>query len=92
MTTLYYSLVYSIVSQSIIIYGNTFNCHLQPLKIILNKIVRIIFRIKYDENRKPLTGTNSMFYHNKILKFDDIRIFYWSNLSKGQGIMTTTFF
>lgn len=76
MTTLYYSLVYSIVSQSIIIYGNTFSCHLQPLKIILNKIVRIIFRIKYDDNHIPLTRTNTMYYQNKLLKFDDIRNFY----------------
>lgn len=76
LKTLYYSLVYSIIAPSIIIYGNTFNTHTNPIKILINKIVRLILNVKYDANRVPLLSTNASYLKLGFLKFDDIRDFF----------------
>ena len=69
---IYYSLAYSIFTQSIIFYGKTFNIHLNQIKILMNNILRTILNIKRDENFNFSMPTNTMYYKLKILKFDDV--------------------
>lgn len=69
---IYYSLAYSVFIQSIIIYGKSFNVNLQPLRILINKILRTILNVKRDENFIPLMSVNKMYIKLKLLKFDDV--------------------
>ena len=68
---IYYSLVYSSVIQNIIIWGGVAQIHAQRINIILNKILRIILNVRF-ENYRPLMPTNEMYKQLEILKFEDI--------------------
>jgi len=46
LLTLYYSLAYSVFTQAIIIYGATHLNLLNPIKILINKMLRIILKVK----------------------------------------------
>lgn len=72
LLSVFYALGYSVLVQGIIFYGKTFNTHLQPLKILLNNILRTILRVKRDHNFIPSMNTNQMYLTLKIMKFDDI--------------------
>ena len=70
--TLYYSLVYPIIIQNIIIWGGVPEANLRNIKIAMNKILRYILRVEYDDNGVPLMATSEMYKTLKLLKFDDI--------------------
>lgn len=72
LVSIFYSLGYSILIQSIIIYGRTFTTILNPLRILLNNICRVILNVKRDYRNIPLLSTNEMYYKLNFLKFDDI--------------------
>ena len=76
LKTLYYALVYSIVTQSIIVYGNTYETNINPIRILLNKILRTILNVKCDANRVPLLSTTSMYFNLRLLKFNDARNYF----------------
>ena len=72
LITLYHSLVVPTISQNLIVWGNIANIHLDQISVKLNKILRIILRIKLDNNRIPLMATNEMYKQLNLLKFSDI--------------------
>ena len=65
---LYYSLVYPYLYYGNIIWGSTYQTNLYRLKILQNRIIRIITNLKYDAHTAPL------FYKYNILKLDQINI------------------
>ena len=72
LITLYYSLVYPIIIQNIIIWGGIPEANLRNIKTTLNKILRNILRVEYDENNIPLISTSEMYKTLKFLKFEDV--------------------
>ena len=40
LITIYYSLIYSVMTQSIIIYGNSYQTHIHPIETAINKMLR----------------------------------------------------
>ena len=72
LLTIYHSLVYSQVSQNIIIWGGVAEVNIKNIKIYLNKILRSILGVKYDENNIPLVSINEMYKSLNLLKFEDI--------------------
>lgn len=71
LLTIYQSLAYSTITQSIIIYGKAAPVHTNPIQVLLNKILRIVLRIR-TVNYIPTVNTNTMFYSVGFLKFSDI--------------------
>ena len=57
---------------NVIIWGSTFQVHLEPLIVQQKRIIRIIARAGFLEH------TNSLFHRLKLLKFDDIYKYFVS--------------
>ena len=72
LMTLYHSLVYPTILQNIILWGGIAACHINRIKIIINKILRCIIGVKFDQNRMPLMPTAQMYKSLKVLNFDDV--------------------
>ena len=72
LMTIYHSLIYPIITQNIIIWGGIAECNIAKIKCTMNKILRIILKVKYDQNNVPLMATNDMYRELKLLQFDDI--------------------
>ena len=66
LISLYYTLVYPYLNYCTLAWGNTFTSHLEPIRIIQKKIVRIITFQPYSCHTSPL------FHDLNFLKFDDI--------------------
>ena len=79
---LYYAIIYSFLTYSVLAWGNTYITNLKPLIILQKKAVRII---TFSDYRKH---TSSLFKALKLLKFSDIVKFYTGTFmlqySKGQ--------
>ena len=71
LVLMYNSLAYSLFIQSIIVYGKSFNSLLQPLRTILNSILRIILNVKKDFNGRFYMTNNRLYRELNLLKFDD---------------------
>ena len=83
LCTIYFTLCYSILIQSFIIWGKNHDFRIKPIKTILNNILRIILNVKRNNSNIPLMHTNEMFLKLKFLKYDDILdYFYMSFLNK----------
>jgi hypothetical protein len=63
---LYYNFVYPYILYCNIVWGGTYDAHLQPLILLQKRIVRLISDETY------LAHTNPLFNQNKILKLADI--------------------
>ena len=72
LLTLYHSLVYSALTQSIIIWGHVSKIHRDAIQTIMNKILRIILKVKYNDIHIPLMSTNTMYKKLRLLKFNDV--------------------
>ena len=72
LMTIYNSLVLSTINHNIMIWGGAAPTNIKPLQITLNKILRIILNVKYNENYLPIIITNEMFKCLKLLKFHDL--------------------
>ena len=72
---IYKSLVLSIVNQNIIIWGYTSKTRLNNISICLNKILRFILNVGYDENHIPNMRVDAMYRELCLLKFKDIAEF-----------------
>ena len=72
LRTLYYSLTYPALTYHVVIWGGISPSHTVNIKIIMNKILRIILRVRYDDNHIPLVRTNTMYRDLKIFQFNDI--------------------
>ena len=71
MVTIYYSLAYSHVVQPVIIWGGSSNTKINKVRVALNKILRVILRVKTDNFHLPLLGSNEMYVMLELLMFDD---------------------
>ena len=58
MVAIYYSLAYSHVVQSIIIWGGALNTKINKMRVALNKILRVILCVKTDNFHVPLLSSN----------------------------------
>ena len=66
----YYAFVYSHLSYSVLIWGNTSNVHLRPLITQHKRIIRLI------TNSRPRDHTSPLFHRLNILKFHDVFKFH----------------
>ena len=69
---LYHSLVYPIIIQDIIIWGGINETKRSRISVLMNKILRLIMGVKYDENHIPLTRTDTMYKYFNVLKLNDV--------------------
>ena len=72
LVTIYYSLVYPVISQNIVIWGGITEANIRNIRIALNKILRSILNVEHDENNRPLMPTNDMYKTLNFLKFEDV--------------------
>ena len=72
LMTIYHSLVYPVLTQSIIIWGGVPMVHQRNIEILINKILRHILNVGYDANNVPLVSTGAMYKSLKLLKFPDV--------------------
>ena len=66
LMSLYFSLVHSYLSYGTCVWGNANEIHLNKIRVLQKKVVRIIGNVEYNDHSSPL------FKELKILKFDDI--------------------
>ena len=69
MKNIYFSFVHSYLMYCNVIWGGTFNCHLQPLFRLQKRCIRIVNKVGYLEHTMPL------FSSNEILQLGDIHRF-----------------
>ena len=69
---IYNTLIYTLIIQNIILWGGSPSVHINKIQIIMNKILRTIFHIRFDENHIPLVSTNEMYKSNKLMQFQEI--------------------
>ena len=79
LMTIYYSLVYPVVSQNVVIWGGVPVANVRNIKITLNKILRSILKVEHDENNIPLMPTNEMYKSLNLLKYEDIYKYFLLN-------------
>ena len=72
LLSVYYSLVYPVIIQNVIIWGGVPVANLRNINVTINKILRYILKVEYDDNNVPLMPTNNMYKTLKLLKFEDI--------------------
>ena len=72
LLTLYNSLVLSTVNYNILIWGGAARTNADRIQITLNKILRIILNVKFNEHYVPSISTNDMFKSLGLLKFRDL--------------------
>ena len=68
----YFGFIFPYLSQNIIIWGKTYDCHLEPLIVLQKRMIRLITDSEYLEH------TNPLFYQLKLLKFNDIYKYFAS--------------
>ena len=61
LMTLYYSLVYSHINQSIDILGGPFEDNIKHVLVVVNKILRIICHVKQDDRNISEIGTHELY-------------------------------
>ena len=76
LKTIYFSLVYPHLISSIIVWGGASLNKLKPIITCQNSILRIILRVKYDINRRPLMSNNNLYLTLRLLKFQDVYHFF----------------
>ena len=69
------TLVVPAITYNIYIWGNTFDVHLNPIKVKLNNILRIISNVRY-YNGIPDIPLSRMYVDLNILKFNDLYKLY----------------
>ena len=72
---LYYALIYPYIMYCILVWGKTYDSHLNRLILLQKKIVRIITNSAYDAHTLPL------FYQTKILKIKDVYKYFLGQYS-----------
>ena len=54
--TLYYSLVYSHINQSVVIWGGASEKNIKHVRVVVNKILLIILHVKQNDHNVPEIG------------------------------------
>ena len=76
LVNLYYSLVYPTLTQNIIIWGDMTRQNYRNVYVKINKILRIVLNVKYNDNHVPLLNTNLMYKQLNFLKLKDVYRFF----------------
>ena len=71
LKNIYYSLVYSTFTYSLIILGGTYNTYTNRIKVNINNILRLMLRIPRNENNVPLVGVAEMYNTLNLFNFDE---------------------
>ena len=71
MKNMYYSLVYSTLTYSLIIWGGTYNTYTNRIQVNMNNILRLILRIPRNENNVPLMGVTEMYKILNLFNFNE---------------------
>ena len=66
LKNIYYSIVHQYILYCLPIFGATYDCHLEPLRIAQKRSIRII------NNADFYAHTDPLFFSNRILKVDDL--------------------
>ena len=69
---IYYSLVYPVLIQNVIVWGGLNEFHSNRIGVAQNKILRIILKVKTDEYHIPQVSVNDMYRQLGFLKFKDV--------------------
>ena len=69
---IYYSIIYPHIIYVIIVWGGTYGTHLNKLEVSLNKVVRLILGVGYDDNHIPLLSTAATYSQLGVLRLGDI--------------------
>ena len=80
LISIYYSLVYSYLIQSIIFWGASPQIKVNNIKVTINNILRIILNVKRNEFNIPLMSNAEMYLELKFLKFDDVYKYFLCKL------------
>ena len=59
--TLYYSLVYSHLNQSIVVWGGASENNIKHVRVVVKKIHRIILHVKQYDHNIPEIGTHELY-------------------------------
>ena len=70
--TLYYSIAYSQLIQSIVIWGGATDDRINPIKVKMNNILRTILNVKRDLNNIPMMHVIDMYECLEILQYHDV--------------------
>ena len=81
LMSLYFSLVHSYLNYGTCVWGNANEIHLNKIRIIQKKVVRIIANAEYNAHSSPL------FKELNILKFDDILKMQFSTKPRAYTVM-----
>ena len=76
LLVIYNSLIYPLILQNIIIWGGISEIHKNRIQVAMNKILRNILKVKFNENHVPLMSVNEMFKKLQFLKFKDIHEYF----------------
>ena len=76
LLTIFYSLVYPVLIDNVIIWGGISKTNIKSIEVKLNNILRNILNIGRDENNIPMESTNNMYKALRMLKFNDIYHFH----------------
>ena len=79
LRTIFYSLTYSHIIQSVIIWGEVSNSNLQSIIVKINKILRNVVKVSFNSDRKLMVPTSMVYKRLLVPKFKDI---YELNLLK----------
>ena len=80
MLALYYSLVYPYIIYCILIWGNTYQTHLNKIILLQKRIIRIVNNASY------LAHTSILFHQMRVLKFSDVFKFFLGKYAYEQNI------
>ena len=50
---------------------------MQPLRVLINNMLRTILNVRRDENNIPTITINQMYAHLQLLKFDDVSDYFF---------------
>ena len=73
---IYYSLAYSYIIQSLIVWGGTYQTHVQKIAVKMHAITRNILGVKMGPNYQPLVPTSVTYKKLNIMKLEDVHQFY----------------
>ena len=72
LLNIYNTLAYPLLIQNIIIWGGIPKTHALKISVMMNKILRLILGVKFNENNIPLMNTDAMYKELNLLKFHDV--------------------
>ena len=69
-------MIYPYITQNILIWGGVSSNKLKNIQILMNKSLRLILKVTFNENFLPSITVNEMFKSLKLLKLGDIYKFF----------------